>query len=292
MNKENIDPYSKIWKDHNFSQNDLNDDHYVIYNTQNDPSYPLEVARCKTINECIELYRKLWKVDMKYFEGNFSFDEYIDYYQMKIVFQKGEKQVELESQYVDELQYLKIVNDPIEEDFENIGFISQIIDKEIIKHLYKMYDFLESNEVDNFNDYDPSEDQKIRLFRQLDIIKKYAFPSLFKIINSRYETSKIDVNEYNRDPSIIFTDILDDSIEEGANNYIAIHGGVKFLEFVHNYLIKNSHTPNVWKFTNSELLIMFFAIWFDRNFEGSKIIDILQQFEHELIINKVTTEEV
>ena len=50
--------------------------------------------------------------------------------------------------------------------------------------------------------------------------------------------------------------------------------------------------PNVWRFSNSELLIMFFAIWFDRNFEGSKIIDILQQFEHELIINKVTTEEV
>ena len=290
MNKENIDPYSKIWKDHNFSENDLTNDHYVIYNTQNDPSYPLEVARCKTINECIELYRKLCEVDMEHFvpkELHQSFDEYIDHYQMKIVFQKGKKEIENKAYFVDELQYLKIVNDPIKEDFENIGFISQIIDKEIIKHLYKMYDFLESNEVENFNDYDPSEDQKIRLYRQLDIIKKYAFPSLFK-----GGISKIDVNEYNRDPSIIFTGFLDDSIEEGANNYIAIHGGVKFLEFVHNYLIKNTYMPNVWRFSNSELLIMFFAIWFDRNFEGSKIIDILQQFEHELIINKVTTEEV
>ena len=290
MNKENIDPYSKIWKDHNFSENDLTNDHYVIYNTQNDPSYPLEVARCKTINECIELYRKLWEVDMEHFvpkELHQSFDEYIDHYQMKIVFQKGKKEIENKAYFVDELQYLKIVNDPIKEDFENIGFISQIIDKEIIKHLYKMYDFLESNEVENFNDYDPSEDQKIRLYRQLDIIKKYAFPSLFK-----GGISKIDVNEYNRDSSIIFTGFLDDSIEEGANNYIAIHGGVKFLEFVHNYLIKNTYMPNVWRFSNSELLIMFFAIWFDRNFEGSKIIDILQQFEHELIINKVTTEEV
>ena len=290
MNKENIDPYSKIWKEHNFSENDLNDDHYVIYNTQNDPSYPLEVARCKTINECLELYRKLWSVDMECFtpkELRESFDEYIDYYKMKIVFQKGKKEIEKEVYYVDELPYLKIVHDPIKEDFENIGFISQIIDKEIIKHFYKMYEFLDDNNFDNFSDYDTSEDQKKALYRKFDIIKKYAFPSLFK-----GATSKIDVNQYNRDPSIMFTNILDDSIEYGANNYIASHGGIKFLEFVQNYLIKNSYIRNVWKFSNSELLIMFFSIWIDRNFEGSKIIDILEQFEHELIINKVTREEV
>lgn len=289
MKRENIDYYSEIWNDHKFSENDLNHDHYVIYNTQNDPSYPLEVARCKTINECLELYRKLWKVEMDHFtpkEYHQSFDEYIDYFQMKIIFQKGKKEIENKAYYVDELPYLKIVHDPIKEDYDNIGFISQIIDKEIIKHLYKMYEFLDDNNFDNFSDYDPSENQKKALYRKFDIIKKYSFPSLFK-----GGISKIDVNQYNRDPSIMFTNILDDSIEYGANNYIASHGGVEFLKFVQNYLIKNSYMPNPWKFSNSELLIMFFSIWIDRIFEGSRIIDILEQFEHELIINKVTREE-